>query len=50
MENLRDFMFAQVYTSEPARREKERIGVAIGTLFDHYVANPEEVTVTYARG
>lgn len=50
MENLRDFMFAEVYTSEPARREKERIGVAIGTLFDHYVAHPEEVTVTYAKG
>lgn len=50
MENLRDFMFAEVYTSEPARREKERIGLAIETLFDHYVANPQEVTVTYRRG
>ena len=50
MENLRDFMFAEVYVSEPARREKERIGVAIETLFDHYVANPDQVTVTYLAG
>lgn len=50
MERLRDFMFAEVYASEPARREKERIGLAIETLFDHYVANPDEVTVTYLEG
>jgi dGTPase len=49
MEKLRDFMFAKVYASEPARKEKERIGLAIETLFDHYVANPDDVTVTYAK-
>lgn len=50
MERLRDFMFAEVYASEPARREKERIGLAIETLFDFYVANPDQVTVTYRKG
>lgn len=50
MERLRDFMFSEVYVSEPARREKERIGLAIETLFDHYVASPGEVTVTYRKG
>ena len=50
MERLRDFMFAEVYTGEAARQEKERIGLAIETLFDFYVANPDQVTVTYRKG
>jgi dGTPase len=47
MENLRDFMFSEVYESEPARRQKERIEFAIGNLFDHYRQHPDEVSVEY---
>lgn len=47
MENLREFMFREVYESEPARRQKERIEFAIGNLFDHYRKHPEEVSVEY---
>ncbi len=50
MENLRDFMFSEVYESEPARRQKERIEFAIGNLFDYYRKYPEEVTVSYGKG
>lgn len=49
MENLRDFMFREVYESEPARRQKERIEFAIGNLFDHYRKNPDEVSVEYGE-
>ena len=50
MENLRDFMFREVYESEPARRQKERIEFAIGNLFEYYRKNPDEVSVEYGKG
>ena len=50
MENLRDFMFREVYESEPARRQKERIEFAVGNLFDHYRKHPDEVSVQYGTG
>ena len=49
MESLRNFMFSEVYGSEPARRQKERIEFAIGNLFDYYRKHPDEVTVEYGK-
>lgn len=50
MESLRNFMFSEVYGSEPARRQKERIEFAIGNLFEYYRKNPGEVSVEYGKG
>jgi dGTPase len=41
MNELRDFMFDQVYLGESVRAEHERIANVLRTLFEHYVAHPE---------
>jgi dGTPase len=46
MLRLRKFMFDRVYLGEEARAEQERARVALRTLFDHYLANLEEVPAT----
>lgn len=43
MLRLRDFMFERVYLGDGARREQERAGRAVRTLFDHYMDHPEQV-------
>jgi dGTPase len=43
MLRLRKFMFDRVYLGPAARREHERVQRAMRTLFDHYLANPEQV-------
>ena len=43
MLRLRKFMFERVYLGEQARAEQERARVALRTLFDHYLANIDEV-------
>jgi dGTPase len=43
MSQLRDFMFEHVYLGPVATREHAKIGVVIGSLFDHYCAHPEEI-------
>jgi dGTPase len=43
MTALRDFMFEHVYLGETARREHAKIGTVVRTLFEHYVANPDEL-------
>jgi dGTPase len=40
MLRLRDFMFARVYLSPDAQREKPRIERMLRVLFDHYVETP----------
>jgi dGTPase len=43
MLELRSFMFDRVYLGPEARRESEKIGRVIGTLFDHFCAHPQEI-------
>jgi dGTPase len=43
MLRLRKFMFQRVYLAETARRERDRVHHTLRTLFDHYLAHPEEV-------
>jgi dGTPase len=43
MSELRDFMFARVYLGPEATREQRKIEVVIRTLFDYFVAHPEEI-------
>jgi dGTPase len=43
MLRLRKFMFERVYLGAAARREHERASRAIRGLFEHYMANPDEV-------
>jgi dGTPase len=46
MLRLRKFMFERVYLGEEARAEQERARLALPTLFDHYLANLDEVPAT----
>jgi dGTPase len=46
MLRLRKFMFDRVYLGSEARAEQERARLALRTLFDHYLAHPEEVPAT----
>jgi dGTPase len=41
MDALRNFMFANVYLSSPAREEHIRIKRVVSTLFHHYADHPE---------
>jgi dGTPase len=43
MLELRSFMFERVYLGPEARRESEKIGRVIRTLFDHFCAHPDEI-------
>jgi dGTPase len=43
MGELRDFMFANVYLAEGARREHAKIERVVGTLFDHWCEHPQEI-------
>jgi dGTPase len=50
MSQLRDFMFEHVYLGPVATREHAKIGVVIGSLFDHYCAHPEEIPDSIPAG
>lgn len=43
MLRLRKFMFDNVYLGEEARRDHDRVHGVIRTLFDHYLARPDEI-------
>jgi dGTPase len=43
MDELRDFMFAQVYLGPAVRAEHEKISSVVRRLFDHYVEHPEQL-------
>jgi dGTPase len=43
MLRLRKFMFDRVYLGPAARSEHERVVLALTTLVDHYLANPDQV-------
>ena len=43
MSALRDFMFANVYLGEIARREHSKIETVVRALFEHYCAHPEQL-------
>jgi dGTPase len=43
MLRLRKFMFQRVYLGPEARSEHERVQRALRSLFDHYVAHPDEI-------
>jgi dGTPase len=43
MSELRSFMFERVYLGPEATREHAKVGLVVGTLFDHYCAHPEEI-------
>jgi dGTPase len=43
MEDLRSFMFAEVYLGEAPRREHAKIARVITSLFEHFCAHPELV-------
>ncbi len=50
MLRLRKFMFDRVYLGPEARSEHERVQRTLRTLFDHYVANPDEIPEGAGRG
>ncbi len=43
MAALREFMFERVYLGPAVRTERERIENVLRTLFEHYVAHPDEL-------
>ena len=43
MTQLRQFMFDRVYLGPVAQREHAKIAVMLRTLFDHYVAEPQQL-------
>jgi dGTPase len=43
MSELRDYMFANVYLAEAARREHVKIERVVRTLFDHWCEHPDEI-------
>ncbi len=43
MLRLRKFMFQRVYLGPEARSEHERVQLALRSLFEHYLAHPDEV-------
>jgi dGTPase len=50
MSALRTFMFDSVYLGPEAKREGEKIGLVVRTLFDHYCAHPEEIPASIPDG
>ena len=49
LDELRDFMFAEVYVREGTRREHEKAVKLIRDLFAHYLEHPEELPAEYHR-
>ncbi|HVR31429.1 MAG TPA: HD domain-containing protein [Acidimicrobiia bacterium] len=47
MNELRDFMFANVYLSAEAEEQKQRAITVIRNLTDHYAAHPDEIPASY---
>jgi len=47
---LREFMFEHVYLGPTATREHAKINTVITTLFDYYIANPEELPPSIPEG
>ena len=45
MLRLRKFMFDRVYLGPEARSEQERVRISLRSLFDHYLAHPDEVPI-----
>jgi dGTPase len=46
---LRDFMFENVYLWEGARREASRARRVVDFLFDYYLAHPGEIVSDFVR-
>jgi dGTPase len=46
---LRDFMFENVYLWEGAQREAQRAHRVVYFLFDHYLAHPDEITSDFVQ-
>ncbi len=49
LDELRDFMFAQVYVREGTRQEHEKAVKLIRDLFAHFLEHPEELPPEYHR-
>jgi dGTPase len=49
LDELRDFMFEQVYLRESARHEQERAIALVRALFSYYLDHPDEVPEEYHR-
>lgn len=43
MDELRDFMFEEVYFSENAKKAEGRIDTIINLLFEHYINEPDDI-------
>jgi dGTPase len=50
MAKLRAFMFERVYLGPVATREHTKIGIVIGSLFDHFCAHPDEIPSSIPDG
>jgi dGTPase len=50
MSALRSFMFERVYLGPVATREHTKIGVVIGSLFDHFCSHPDEIPPSIPGG
>jgi dGTPase len=47
LDELRDFMFEQVYLRESARAEQEKAIELVRSLFGYYLEHPDEVPPEY---
>ena len=47
MNELRDFMFTNVYLSSEAEEQKQRAITIIRNLTDYYAAHPDEIPASY---
>jgi dGTPase len=47
LDELREFLFQQVYTSAVVKREAERAGHVVSELFRHFVTHPEAMPLEY---
>jgi dGTPase len=50
MDAMRRFMFERVYLSELARGDRDRAAEVIETLFNHYVAHPDQLPADLKHG
>ena len=50
MSELRTFMFDRVYLGPEATREHAKIHGVVGSLFDHYCAQPDEIPISIPAG
>ncbi len=47
LENIRDFLFARVYSTDPLQQERDKVKGVLGRILDHLHRNPLEYIAPY---